>query len=320
MPSIPAAPAVPASARWCATRALKNARALSRLLPREFPPPKPTEPALGILPVEHLARLHHLTLPELDAIDPRLGRLHTHIPAPGALRGSLFQGSVRFLHVIYDLGGGQSVSVGPADVATALHFASAAVGPIERYASQYGASHLEVTPTIVPVHFNVGSAAFTDAMLKTWLDGLVSAGTLDAGECPVVLAPPGVVNRDAPADQGVLGYHGHAAGPYVFVNVLGAGFRLNDPTDLFALALSHEIAEMAVDPAADGSNPEVCDPCGPNCQNVLRDYFSVDGRYLGSTTAFPPAYSYGFFVNAVVQPAAAAACPAPVRACAYAPP
>lgn len=309
-----------ATDRWCATRALKNAHSLSRLLPQEFPPPGPGEAYLSCLPLEELVRLHHLTPAELDGVDPRLSRLRGPIPGPGTVRGSLFSGTLRMLHVMYDLGSGSPLSLNPPDVATALHYTATAAGPIQRYAAQYGPNQVAVDPTILPVRFPVGSPRFTDQALQTWLNGLVQSGTLRAGDCPIILAPPGVLNADAPADQGVLGYHGHASLPYIFVNVLGSGFAPNDPGDLFALALSHEVAEMVVDPAADGSNPEVCDPCGPNCQSPLRDYFAQDGRYLGTTTAFPPAYSYGFYLNAIVQPSAAAACPAPVRACAYGPP
>lgn len=307
-------------ARWCATRAHKNARSLQRLLPREFPVPGPSQPLLGQLPLEELTRLHHLTLAELDAVDPRLGNLHSPVPGPGALRGTPFQGTLRFLHVNYDLGAAGTVSLAPPDVATALRYAILAAPALQRYAAQYGPCQLAVAPTVVPVRFPVGGNSFTDAQLQTWIKGLLANSTLSVTDAPVILAPPGVVNTDAPAGQGVLGYHGHATVPYAFVNVLGSGLSIPDGPDAFALALSHEIAELAVDPAADGSNPEVCDPCGPNCQTALRDYFSASGGYLGTTTAFPPAYTYAFFLNAVVQPAAAAACPAPVRACAYGPP
>lgn len=317
----PSTPSVrPAIARWCGTRALKNARALCRLLPREFPPPDATSSCLEVLPVEELVRLHRLTPPELDAVDPRLSRLRAPIPGPGAVRGTLFSGTLRFLQITYDLGGGQTLEVGASDLLTAVKYATAVAAPLQRYAGQYGPNRIDVAPTAVPVRFPVTGGRFTDAALQTWIDGLVQGGTIGTGDCPVVLAPPHVLNADAPADQGVLGYHGHAQVPYLFVNVLGNGFSLADPEDFYALALSHEIAEMVVDPAADGSNPEVCDPCGPNCQSALRDYFSAAGLYLGTTTAFPPAYTYGYFVNAVVQPSGAAACPAPIRACAYGPP
>ena len=307
-------------ARWCGTRALKNARSLQQLLPREFPPLGVDECHLDRLPFEELLRLHHLTPPELDAVDPRLARLRAPIPGPGAVRGALFSGTLRFLHITYDLGPGGSLGVGPADLSMALRFAGLVSEPLQRYAGQYGTNRLDVAPAAPPARFPVPSGRFTDTTLQGWIGSLVRAGTVAAGECAVVLAPPGVVNADAPADRGVLGYHGHADVPYIFVNVLGTGFSLADPDDLYALALSHEIAEMLVDPMADGSNPEVCDPCGPNCQTALRDYFGSNQRYLGTTTAFPPAYSYAFYLNAVVQPASAAACPAPMRACAYSPP
>jgi hypothetical protein len=120
----------------------------------------------------------------------------------------------------------------------------------------------------------------------------------------------------------VLGYHGLSPGgvPYIFVNVTGSGFTLQDLQDYYALAVSHEIAEMVVDPRADGSNPEVCDGCGPNCEPVLRDYFDAAGAYLKTSVAFPPPFGFGFYINAIVKPSAAAQCPAPDSACAYAPP
>jgi hypothetical protein len=58
---------------------------------------------------------------------------------------------------------------------------------------------------------------------------------------------------------------------------MGQGFDLKDARDVYALALCHEIAEMVVDPAANGSNPEVCNGCGPNCQSPFRDYFDAAG-------------------------------------------
>lgn len=306
--------------RWCATRALKNARSLEQMLPREFPPLDPGESPFDRVPFEALLHLHLRSPAELDAVDGRLARLARPVPGPGALRGPLFQGTLRFLAVTFDVGGGRTVSLERPDLATAIQFATVAAPVLERYAAQYGPCRLDVLGAPVAARWAVADGRFTDAQLRAWLASLRRAGTIQPAECPVVLAPPGVVNADAPVDLGVLGYHGRADGPYVFVNVLGTGLTVDDPQDRFALALSHEIAEMTVDPAADGANPEVCDPCGPNCQSALRDYFAADGRYLGTTAAFPPAYSYRFFLNAVVQPAAASACPAPVRACAYAPP
>ncbi len=53
------------------------------------------------------------------------------------------------------------------------------------------------------------------------------------------------------------------------------------------------MAEMTVDPRADNSNPEVCDPCGPNCQSTVVDFFRIDGSYLGSQQwPTQPPYSF----------------------------
>src|SRR2546422_975586 len=87
-------------------------------------------------------------------------------------------------------------------------------------------------------------------------------------------------NADRDPSRGIGGYHGLANVPYCFVNAMGSGFTVADPQSLFALALSHEIAEMVVDPQANLENPEVCDPCGPNCQTPWIDYFTSGGGYL----------------------------------------
>jgi hypothetical protein len=140
----------------------------------------------------------------------------------------------------------------------------------------------------------------------------------------IFLNLPGLSNTDAKerGGVGVLGYHGFAGNPYSFVNLLGSLFELADPSDAFAEALSHAVAEMTVDLAADGSNPEVCDGCGTNCNGVgaYRLYFGPRGEYLGGSAAFPPAFAYTFFISAIATPASAAACPAPESACVYAPP
>ncbi|HZY93038.1 MAG TPA: hypothetical protein VFG07_09760, partial [Thermoplasmata archaeon] len=116
--------------------------------------------------------------------------------------------------------------------------------------------------------------------------------------------------------------HGRANVPYAFVNLLGSGFTLDDAAEAYAEAVSHEIAEMTVDPAADDSNPEVCDGCGTNCLGSAahRAYFDGSGNYLGGSTAFPPAFPFAFFLSSIAQPAVSADCPAPASGCDYAPP
>ena len=48
------------------------------------------------------------------------------------------------------------------------------------------------------------------------------------------------------------------------------------------MVVSHEMAEMIVDPKVDGQNPEVCDPCDINCNNLTRVYFNAADNFLGA--------------------------------------
>lgn len=91
--------------------------------------------------------------------------------------------------------------------------------------------------------------------------------------------------------------------------------------------MSHEIAEMVVDPQGDSSNPEVCDPCGPINNTVWLDYFDDFRVYISSSKAplqQPPA-DFAFYINAIVKPGYATdsnsnETPAPDNACNYEPP
>lgn len=315
---------VPAS-RLCVTRVVKNARRLQTLLPAEFPVIEPRDGYASWIPSDLLQRLHRLRLAEATRSHAKLAGLTEPLgpPSPaktGANGTPLFYGTLRFVAARFATGPVATVAVPASDLDVAMNYATRAAGSISRYASQYGPNRLTVATAAIPSTFSVPGGRFNDATVRFWVDGLVGSGALGNGDCAVLLAPRGVTNADAPVDQGVLGYHGAAKIPYLFVNVTGTGLRVDDPFDLFALALSHEIAEMTVDPAADSSHPEVCDPCGPNCQTVFRDYFDAKGGYLGTSTAFPPPYAYAWFINGIVQPPSSAACPAPADACVYAPP
>ncbi|MDA4129102.1 MAG: hypothetical protein OK422_06590 [Thaumarchaeota archaeon] len=244
------------------------------------------------------------------------------MPAAGTKAlAPLFAGSLRFVHATF-LNSGKSYVVPTPDIKTAAQYASLAVVPISEYASQYGPNAATISGDVLPFKASLGGGKYNDRILAAWTDEIAKQQGLSADSCLVLLNPRGVVNTDADATQGVLGYHSISPGglPYIFVNVTGEGFSIQDDRDLYALALSHEIAEMIVDPAANGSNPEVCDPCGPNCPPSLRDYFGPSGSYLETTATFPPGSGYGYYVNAIVQPNYASQCPAPLSACAYSPP
>lgn len=295
----------------CRSRDLKVAWHLQRVAPEILPADEPLEGFDSIL----------------KGSDPMLRFQLRELLGPGKLprvstgaAGPLFQGSIALVGL--DFGGS---SAGPvlsaSDLAVAAAFVPRALVPIAAYATQYGPTAPTWRPPAISYPVAAPGLRYNDAQLQAWVNTLVARGGPAAGAAAVVaLNPPGALNTDADASQGVLGYHGLASVPYGFVNVTGAGLELSDPEDKFALALSHEIAELVVDPRADLSNPEVCDPCGPNCQAVFRDYFDDSGNFVASSTSFPPSQPYAFFINGIVRPPSATSCPAPDTACAYAPP
>lgn len=297
--------------RSCSTRTLKVARHLQRTRPDIVPSPEPLEGFGSVLEGSDPSLRFQLR----DALGPAGVPPATNRAVP-----PLFTGSLVFLHLTVSAGAKKFALSAP-DLTVAMQFAGAAVGEISQYAAQYGPNAMAVTAQPLEYPVSVARGIYNDTTVQGWVNAVVAAQKLPTGSTAVViLNPPGPVNTDADASRGVLGYHGFAAVPYAFVNVLGSSLTVDDPADVFALALSHELAELAVDPRANLANPEVCDPCGPNCQTPIRSYFDQAGNYLGATTAFPPPFPYAFFLNAIVQPASATLCPAPPSACAYAPP
>lgn len=253
----------------------------------------------------------------------------THPVAPSPSRGPsapaepLFRGSIHLADLRFDVGG-RTVAVAPADLAIVQEYLQLVTEPIQAYATQYGAATLTAGSPLAPQTVFAPAGSYTDSDLQRWVAAAAEAASLGNDAAVLVLNPPGVVNQDAKESGGVgvLGYHGLGAVPYCFVNALGTGLTVPDLEDAFAEAVSHELAEMTVDPRADGKNPEVCDGCGTNCQSTsaFRAYFDASGAYLGTSTTFPPGFAYRFFISAIARPAHAADCPAPSTACAYPPP
>ena len=306
----------------CVTRHLKNARFLQSAASGLIPSVEPRAGYASLVSQEILARLH---LPAERARFRTLSQVGARVSqmAVPTLRATsaepLFSGSLAFVPITFATARGP-VRLAEQDLATAVSFAQLAAPPISRYASQYGPNRVGFAPSTGVFSADVPDGRYNDQTLQSWVNEIVAQNALGSGTCVVVLNPPGVVNTDADPKQGIGGYHSLAQVPYIFVNVLGTNLTIADRGGAYALALSHELAEMVVDPKADLRNPEVCDPCGPNCQPVWIDYFDRTGRYLGSAQRLPPPFPYDFFINGIVRPALATACPAPAAACNYAPP
>jgi hypothetical protein len=77
---------------------------------------------------------------------------------------------------------------------------------------------------------------------------------------------------------------------------------VNDVNGFYAGILSHEVAEMLVDPKVDGSNPEVCDACFGNCGNFRFSFFDSNNRFVGGSQVIPPSFSYSFFIDGIIKP------------------
>lgn len=306
----------------CVTRSIKNARHLQATAPQLLPKDEPAEGFGSRIPAKLLAGLQTPPpLAELNQVRGLAAALQRHpAPKPRATASEpLFNGTLVFVQAAFRTSKG-FISLKPADLATAMDFTRLAIVPISAYASQYGTNRLDIAPQAVPFNADAGTGSYNDQTLQGWVNAIVAQHHLPKDTCVVILNPPGVVNTDADPAQGVGGYHNLAQVPYAFVNVMDSDLTVKDEANLYALALSHEIAEMTVDPRADLVNPEIADPCGPNCQQVWIDYFNNAGGYIQTSQDFPPPFDYAFFINAIVQPRAATQCPAPGSACAYAPP
>lgn len=306
----------------CVTRHMKNARHLQAAAPHLLPREEPADGFASRIPPDLLGGLHVASTADLQRRHPQLAEALRRSPAPRPgpkATAPLFNGSLVFVQASFRTPRG-SVSLAPADLATAMSFSRLAAAPISRYASQYGPNRVDVAAATVPFSATLSGTRYNDQTLQGWVNQIVSQNGLPSNACVAFLNPPGVVNGDADPRQGVGGYHSLANVPYLFVNVMGSGLTVKDAAGLYALALSHEIAEMVVDPRADLGNPEIADPCGPNCQTVWIDYFDSGGGYIETSQAFPPRFDYAFYINGIVRPDAANQCPAPASACNYAPP
>ena len=310
--------------RVSATRAIKNAKYLQRVAPHLMPRDEPAGGFGSVIPLSVLAQLHQ---PERRAAlkrNPRFAALLGDVDLPesgNTAVDALFNGVLYFAHILFTIQNQNNavLSVSAADVQTAIDYAQAAAVPISEYAAQYGPNSIGVATSAIDFAVTLPTASYNDAQLQGWVNQFVSNNGLPSNACVVVLNPISVINTDGDPNKGIGGYHSLASVPYLFVNVFGQNLTVDDASNSYAQILSHEIAEMTVDPLVDGRNPEVCDGCGPNCQTVYLDYFDARGAYIQTSQAFPPPFAYAFFINAIVQPASATNCPAPGSACAYPP-
>src|SRR5215470_1128125 len=226
----------------CGTRALKVSKYLHQTIPGNLP--RSSVLALKKLPASVLSTLH--AEPDLRQIeDPQLRSWLAAHPVPSAtasVHEPLFQGSLFFVQITFNRSNQAPFSMSAADIQTAVSYAALAVGPIQRYAWQYGPNSVEVSPNILTFSVNLQGNTFTDGDLQGWVDSIVQDNNL-TDACVVFLHDVATANSPANTDAGssTLGYHsitGHGH-PYCFCKVFGQNLTVADRSRLYADTLSH---------------------------------------------------------------------------------
>jgi len=306
----------------CYTRALKNARYLQQEAPHLFAKNPQAEGFGTGVAVEILRGLHRLrcdspVLSRHQAVADFLRAKRLPVPALD-VSGALFSGTVHFAQVTFQTSGGD-IMIGIDDMHQLVEYARHAIVPISSYAAQYGPNTVDISPTLLTYNASVPTGRCSDGDLKRWVNQMVSANSLPSNSCIFVAYPRGLYADNVGSN---VGYHGKADVPYIAAGVFATGLTLADSADIYAMVVSHEIAEMIVDPDANLANPEVCDPCDGNCNNLTRCYFDAADGFLGSSNRVSPPsrFNFSYYTCAVVKPAAPKDCNASSSDCAYAPP
>jgi hypothetical protein len=322
--------------RMCATRAMKNAKHIKAAAPQVFPAVEPPDGFASVVPFDVLRRFHRMSDDELRRHPHLLEASHklrqgpptagTAVSAALPILFPLFKGTVHLAQIAFNADG-VTKSFSDADMATMLRYLQLAAPAIAEYTSQYGECRLDVSPAVLKLAVDVPGGKYNDDALQGFVKTLLAKNNLPRGSsCIVVFNPDGVVNTDGDGSKGIGGYHDAVSGtPYCFCNVGKSNFTVQDRGNRYAEVLSHEVAEMVVDPLISFLSPEVCDGCAGNCSNRWLSFFAADPagkpHYLRSARAVPPLpFNPDFFIAAVARPRNANDCPAPESGCSYAAP
>ncbi|MHA4811428.1 PLL family lectin [Flavitalea flava] len=311
---------VPAGKGRDFTRVVKNLKYLQKNAPHLFPYKESSTTFETTIPASILSKIHRVSYNDPSLNDhPALAAYLRENRIPGlqfASRGALFTGNIHFVQVTFRTPSGNFV-IPDADMNMIVNYAQHAIVPIMQYAAQYGSNSSTISPAIISYSVNLSGTTYDDGDLQNWVNDIVSINQFPPETCIVIVSPQGV---SAPNVGGNSGYHSKADTPYAVFGVYANRLTLQDFADVYAMVVSHEIAEMIVDPEADISNPEVCDPCDINCGILHRAYFDDSNQYLGTNQLTPPGgFSFSYYICPLVMQNSANLCPAPDNACNYSP-
>ena len=298
----------------CATRAVKVLKYLHQNVPVTVP--RSSLNALEELSSSALANIQATSnWDELTKDDQLRDWLAANpIPSPRAtVSGPLFNGTLVLVQLVFHEAGNPTSAVSLADMQTARDYVTLASEPIHRYASQYGPNGVAVAPNVISFTAELAGTSFTISQFEGWVDqcAQIARSSNVGNPCIVILH-----NRDLPFSPVFTGHRDsfhsitHSGTPYCYSLVFGENLSVADNNHtingkqhdkVYAHNLSHEIAEMVVDPRVDGGNPEVCDACAGNCNNSLFDLFDQNGVFMGGTADTASTSGFAFFINSVVS-------------------
>ena len=312
----------------CSTRALKNERYLRENAPHLFDEQKGHGLPPKTLRLLHRLRHNSLLLRDHPAVADFLKTNRLPVPQFSPARGDppLFSGVIYFAQVNFNISPSTTpLEVSNADMQTIVQYATLAAIPVSAYCNQYGPAQFSVSSQILTYSVSISSGNISDGQIQGWVNDMQQLNSLPNNTAIFIPCPNGISGGSSNAIVENGGYHNKANIPYM----IGGTWSLKTPTapltigdveDVFAMLVSHEMAEAIVDPNADLSNPEVCDPCDINCGNLTRDYFDAEDNYLGSNQNSPPGgFTYKFYICAIVKPTGAGVCPAAAPNCQYEP-
>ena len=289
------------------TRRLKVLKYLRQTIPGNIP--RSSVQALEKLPAHVLSTLHAGSDLSEVTKDPQLRKWLAANPVPSAkasVQAPLFQGTLFFVQMTFNRPNLPPFTDVAADIQTAIAYATLAVGPIQRYASQYGPNSVQVSPNILPFTVTLKGNTFSDSDLQGWVDTIVQNNKL-TNACVVILHDTAAANSPINTDGtgSTSGYHsstshGH---PYCYCRAFGQNLTVADKGQLYAGVLSHEIAEMTVDPIPNLGNPEVCDGCFGNCANFQFNLFDGNSTFIAGTNN-PTTVStpFTFYIDGIIRP------------------
>jgi hypothetical protein len=298
----------------CSTRAVKVLKHLRRTVPDSIP--RSSVAALEKLPSNVLASLYSGS--NLDAVieDRQLKdwiKKNPIVTARNRASGPLFKGTLVFAQVSFAIPNLPPSGMTAADTQTAINYAALAALPIQRYASQYGPNSVDVWPVPVPFTAPLQGNSFDDGEFEDWVDAIAAFMRAQhvSNPCVVIMHDRGLPNSPTFTNER-NSFHSMTGNgtPYCYSLVFGQNLTVADnnhtfngkPNEkVFAHTLSHEVAEMVVDPRGDDSNPEVCDACAGNCNQNLFDLFDQNGVFMGGTADTASAQGFSFFINSIVR-------------------